>query len=83
MRAIKIILISALSLIIILILGIFFFLKFYKPSLSENYGNVDYHLYLSDSDNQPLIVAFGGGQGGNAWTEDSWMNISGENTSRE
>jgi dipeptidyl aminopeptidase/acylaminoacyl peptidase len=28
---------------------------------------MDTHLYLSDSANQPLVVAFGGGSGGNDW----------------
>lgn len=32
--------------------------------------NVDTRLYLGEGDNQPLIVAFGGGDGGNAWTND-------------
>jgi dienelactone hydrolase len=75
MRIIKIILISVVSIIIFLTLGLFLFLKFYTPALSENYGKVDYHLYVGDSDNQPLIVAFGGSQGGNTWTEDYWAVI--------
>lgn len=32
--------------------------------------NVDTQLYLGEGSNQPLIVAFGGGDGGNAWTSD-------------
>lgn len=36
----------------------------------ENVDNIDTQLYLGQGDNQPLIVAFGGGDGGNAWTSD-------------
>ncbi len=45
----------------------FFYLGLHTPSLSDNHGKMDTHLYLSDSVNQPLIVAFGGGDGGNDW----------------
>ena len=72
MRLIKRILIWTVSIIIILIFALFIFIKFYTPPLSENYGKVDTQLFLSDLDNQPLIVAFGGSQGGNTWTEDYW-----------
>jgi dienelactone hydrolase len=50
-------------------------LSFYKPPLPENYGKVDAQLFLSDLDHQPLIVAFGGSQGGNTWTEDYWAEM--------
>ena len=43
------------------------FLFTYVPSLSKDHGVVETLLYLGDSDNQPLIVAFGGGEGGNGW----------------
>ena len=75
MRIIKRILITAVSIIIILILGLFLFLKFYTPPLSENYGKVDAKLFVGDSSDQPLIVAFGGSQGGNTWTEDYWAEM--------
>jgi dipeptidyl aminopeptidase/acylaminoacyl peptidase len=42
----------------------------YTPSLSRHHGKVDARIYLSDSLNQPLIVAFGGGSGGNDWTRN-------------
>lgn len=42
----------------------------YTEPSQENSGNVDTQLYLGEGDNQPLIVAFGGGEGGNAWTSD-------------
>lgn len=44
------------------------FLFTYVPPLSDQYGVVDTKLYLGDADNQPLIVAFGGGGGGNDWS---------------
>ncbi|AUP80671.1 alpha/beta hydrolase family protein [Flavivirga eckloniae] len=40
----------------------------YVPNLSNQHGMVDSKLYLGNSDKQPLIVAFGGGGGGNDWT---------------
>ena len=42
----------------------------YVPNLSEQYGNVETKLYLGNSDNHPLIVAFGGGGGGNDWSRN-------------
>lgn len=62
-------------LFVILFLGLFFFLKFYTPPLSINNGKVDAQLFTGDSERQPLIVAFGGSQGGNTWTEDYWGDI--------
>jgi dienelactone hydrolase len=46
---------------------IFFYLSWRTPSLSDNHGKMDTHLFLSDGAKQPLIVAFGGGSGGNDW----------------
>ncbi|MFM8912863.1 MAG: acyl-CoA thioester hydrolase/BAAT C-terminal domain-containing protein [Flammeovirgaceae bacterium] len=37
------------------------------PSLSAHHGMMDTHLFLSDGPRQPLVVAFGGGSGGNDW----------------
>lgn len=42
----------------------------YVPNLSEQNGIVETKLHLGDSDNQPLIVAFGGGGGGNDWSRN-------------
>lgn len=50
-------------------------LKFYKPLLSKNYGQVDAQLFTGDGKEQPLIVVFGGSHGGNAWTENYWAVI--------
>lgn len=44
------------------------FLFTYVPPLSKKYGIVETQLYLAKSEKQPLIVAFGGGGGGNDWT---------------
>jgi len=55
-------------LIVVLLLG----LKFYRPPLSEKYGKVDVKLFVGNGEGQPLIVAFGGSQGGNTWAEDYW-----------
>lgn len=37
------------------------------PNLSKQHGVVETLLYLGDSENQPLIVAFGGAEGGIDW----------------
>ena len=37
------------------------------PSLSARHGKVDAHLFLNNGNQQPLVVAFGGGSGGNDW----------------
>jgi len=37
------------------------------PSLSDRHGQLDTHLFLSEGNQQPLLVAFGGGSGGNDW----------------
>jgi uncharacterized protein len=55
------------GLVVLLIVSILFFLGYRTPPLSTRYGKMDTHLYLSDSASQPLVVAFGGGSGGNDW----------------
>jgi dienelactone hydrolase len=57
--------IVGLSLVVIVLL--LFYVGWHTPSLSANHGRIDTHLYLSDSASQPLVVAFGGGSGGNDW----------------
>lgn len=52
---------------VLFLVVIFFYVGWTSPSLSDNHGKVDTHLYLSDGVKQPLIVAFGGGSGGNDW----------------
>ncbi len=39
-----------------------------KSQIDEKWDNVDTQLYLGEGDKQPLIIAFGGGDGGNSWT---------------
>lgn len=52
---------------VLILVGLFIFMVWRTPSLSDNYGKMDTHLYLGDSALQPLIVGFGGGSGGNDW----------------
>jgi dienelactone hydrolase len=40
--------------------------------LPENHGRVQSILFLGQGENQPLIVALGGSEGGNAWASDRW-----------
>ena len=54
------------------VFGLYIFLETYIPPLDENHGKVHTKLYLGESQNQPLIVGFAGGEGGNAWESDRW-----------
>jgi pimeloyl-ACP methyl ester carboxylesterase len=63
------------SIKILIIIGIIVFAGLiyiftYVPPLSEQHGKVETQLYLGEGDKQPLIVAFGGGGGGNDWARD-------------
>jgi len=58
-----------LIILLVLITGVVYLFT-YVPTLSEQHGIVETKLYLGDSDNQPLIVAFGGGGGGNDWSRN-------------
>ena len=51
---------------LVLTSGIFYIFT-YVPSLPKETGVVETLLYLGPSDNQPLIVTFGGGEGGIDW----------------
>jgi uncharacterized protein len=51
---------------LIFIAGIIYIFT-YVPSLPKESGIVETLLYLGNSDNQPLIVAFGGAEGGIDW----------------
>ena len=60
------------SLIIIALLffaGIVFMFT-YTPPLSDKHGLIETNLFTGDSLDQPLIVGFGGGGGGNDWARD-------------
>lgn len=39
----------------------------------ERHGLLDTQLYLGAGERQPLVVGFGGSEGGNAWTSDRWQ----------
>jgi len=58
----RILLILALALVSVIV-----YVFTYVPSLSKQHGVVETLLYLGDSENQPLIVAFGGAEGGIDW----------------
>jgi uncharacterized protein len=75
MKILKRILKVTVLLFVILLIGLFLFLKLYTPPLSLNYGKVDAQLFAGDSQGQPLIVAFGGSQGGNTWTQEYWADM--------
>ena len=51
-------------------IGIALYLKFYFFSMPRNYGHVEVELFLAASEDQPLIVAFGGSEGGNVLASD-------------
>lgn len=55
------------GLLLLAVIIILVYVGWHTPSLSANHGKMDTHLYLSDSANQPLVVAFGGASGGNDW----------------
>lgn len=42
--------------------------------LSEHHGKLDIKLFNGDALNQPLIVGFGGSEGGNAWASEYWRD---------
>ena len=41
----------------------------------ENQGKVESVLFAGPGENQPLVVGFGGSEGGNAWATDRWKPI--------
>ncbi len=53
-------------------------MNFYIPGVSESHGKVQTTLYLGKGENQPLVVGFGGGEGGNAWESDRWKQTRDE-----
>lgn len=63
---------KTLLIIAIIISGTFIFLETYVPPRSENYGRVYTRLYTGEADNQPLVVGFGGSEGGSPWDSDYW-----------
>lgn len=61
-RILKITGVLFLSILLILI-----YLGYRTPSLPSKYGKLDMHLFLGDQQEQTLVIAFGGGSGGNDW----------------
>jgi uncharacterized protein len=79
MKVRKKILFAVVSLVVIVLTAWFLFVSYYKPALSDRHGKLDAELFLSDSSQrQPMIVAFGGSQGGNTWTADYWAPMRNE-----
>lgn len=56
-----------LGFVLLVLVVIISFLVLRVPSLPSNHGRFDTRLFLGDSTIQPLVVAFGGGGGGNDW----------------
>lgn len=75
MRLIRKIVLLVVSFIALLTIGVYLLFNFYKPPISGNSGKVDAQLFVGDLENQPLIVAFGGSQGGITWSEDYWAEM--------
>lgn len=46
--------------------------SFDTETLPENHGKVNAELFVGKGEMQPLIVGFGGSEGGNAWASDHW-----------
>jgi dienelactone hydrolase len=65
----KIIKRTLLIIALVLTAGIIYIFT-YVPPISEQSGVVETKLFLGDSVNQPLVVAFCGGGGGNDWARD-------------
>ena len=69
--------ISIITLVVLVIGGYtYLLLSFDTKNFPENHGNVEAELFLGDGERQPLIVGFGGGEGGNAWASDFWKAVS-------
>jgi len=63
---------KVLLILVAIVIALFVFFENYKAPIPDNHGKLQTTLYLGDGSKQPLIVAFGGGEGGNAWTSDRW-----------
>lgn len=58
--------------VIVVLASAYLFLELYTPALSENHGSVQAELFHGEGNDQPLVVGFGGGEGGNAWASNRW-----------
>jgi dienelactone hydrolase len=52
---------------ILVLISIIIYYSLHTPALSAQHGKFDCHLFLAEGNQQPLVVAFGGGSGGNDW----------------
>jgi dienelactone hydrolase len=43
--------------------------------LPEKHGKVQSILFVGEGENQPLVVGFGGSEGGNAWASERWKLV--------
>ncbi|VAW46735.1 hypothetical protein MNBD_GAMMA02-225 [hydrothermal vent metagenome] len=59
---------TASTVILILIFNALF-----ASNLPEKHGAIDVQLFVGKNVNQPLVVGFGGSEGGNAWASDHWQ----------
>lgn len=57
---------------------IFLFSLGIAKDFPEKHGSVDTKLFVGKNNNQPLIIGFGGGEGGNAWASDYWKKTRDE-----
>lgn len=60
------IIVVSLSLLLFVYLN-YVILAFDTKKLPENHGQVETQLFLSNGIRQPLVIGFGGGEGGNGW----------------
>jgi len=62
------------------LLFVFFILtdNVWASDLPEKHGAIDAQLFIGKGENQPLMVGFGGGEGGNAWASDHWQETRNE-----
>lgn len=72
-KTIKWMIISLATLISVAVVYLTFVTMTFDPKvMPENYGKFETKLYLGSGEKTPLIVGFGGGEGGNAWATDYW-----------
>jgi uncharacterized protein len=61
---------KALVLLTCIVLFSLVYLFMYVPPISKQHGMIESILYVGKGEHQPLIVAFGGGGGGNDWSRN-------------
>lgn len=60
--------------LLLLLISVYYYLviSFDTVNFPENHGKVHTKLFTGNEKNQPLIVGFGGSEGGNSWASDHW-----------